>query len=651
MEGKDTNSQVSGHESGYPFTSPYPQSYNVLPFGAPGMPGFSPRPGQYMAPGNPNLSQPVQPEGPFMYSPFYGMQVMAHALPGAIGQAPGMQSPLPISNTQLQLSVRPKQTGFAPAGSHWAPRSSLHQLLEHDSENREIATRAVDCEKSFDTVALPTEMPIGSQIHKRMPPQWGVVKIANIPYSVTRQEIIQFLGRQARLITPQQGCAIHIIMERSTAKTMDCYAEFQSMSDAQETATRINRIYETGRAPRLGNRSVDVEFSNQDALLKDLFPRAKCIFWKDAMPTAVPNDDPFSTGFSGFFTSEEIVNAIRHAEIPHRSPFCAKCPQRTYESTISTLYKFPWYATKLYTVHDRNQLFELANRHILSLVARVKRSNTVGLDQRLLRELLYAGLNCPAFNERQKYTLCVNSEDTTEILKFPDMGKWFPFDTLVKLPQTEECTLLVCLPFLDLSKLCSFLGPGLARTDGLSIQYYVKLISKGTLHDRTDMKLTNNFPLTNIHLESPYGPIWFEWPSNMAKTMAWEDASAHEMSILSHLVLTGWMRNDQENTKKSGLLPESTTASSRESHANTIVSPGSDNSPINVRTSSRTDIFATPSRRASVQLGSRSFFAESSDDGWHRAMYMHSSAGMRGRFPGHRNTLSSPTCLPSAGYH
>jgi hypothetical protein len=36
------------------------------------------------------------------------------------------------------------------------------------------------------------------------------------------------------------------------------------------------------------------------------------------MPTAVPNDDPFSTGFSGFFTSEEIVNAIRHAEIPHR---------------------------------------------------------------------------------------------------------------------------------------------------------------------------------------------------------------------------------------------------------------------------------------------------------------------------------------------
>ncbi|RHZ53764.1 hypothetical protein CDV55_103813 [Aspergillus turcosus] len=625
MEG-NTNSQFSGHESGYPFTPPYPQSSNMPPFGGPVMPGFTPQQGQYMAPGNPNSSQPLLPEGHFVYSPFYGMQSMAHALPGVIGQPHGMQAPLPALNNQLQLSVPHKR--FASAGSHWPRRSSLHQLLEHDSENREIA-QAADCEKSFDTVALPTEMPIGSQVHKRMPPQWGVVKIANIPYSVTRQEIIQFLGRQARLITPQQGCAIHIIMERSTAKTMECYAEFQSATDAQETATRINRIYETGRAPRLGNRSVDVEFSSQDALLKDLFPRAKCIIWKDAMPTAVPNDDPFSTGFSGFFTSEEIVNAIRHAEMPHRSPFCAKCPQRTYESTISTLYKFPWYATKLYTVHDRNQLFELVNRHILSLVARVKRSNTVGLDQRLLRELLYAGLNCPAFNDRQKYTLCVNSEDTAEILKFPDMGKWFPFDTLVKSPKIEESTLLA---------------------DKLSIQYYVKLISKGTLHDRTDMKLPNNFP-ANIPLESPYGRIWFEWPLNMAKTTNWEDASAHEMSILSHLVLTGWMKNDQENTHKSGLLPESTNASSRESHGNTVVSSGSENSPINIRTSSRPDIFATPSRRASVHLGSRSSFAESSDDGWRRAMYMHSSAGMRGRFPGHRNTLSSPTCLPSAGNH
>lgn len=107
-------------------------------------------------------------------------------------------------------------------------------------------------------------------------------------------------------------------MERSTAKTMDCYVEFETPSDAQETVDRVNKVYEVGRAPRLGNRHVEVEFSNQDQLLKDLFPRAKCVVWNKGFPCALVNTDPYSTGFAGFFTSEEIIGAIRHAEIPHR---------------------------------------------------------------------------------------------------------------------------------------------------------------------------------------------------------------------------------------------------------------------------------------------------------------------------------------------
>lgn len=107
-------------------------------------------------------------------------------------------------------------------------------------------------------------------------------------------------------------------MERSTAKTMDCYAEFQTVQDAQNTVIRINNIFDTGRAPRLGNRVVDVELSSQDELLKDLFPRAKCLIWKGGIPIALENFDFYTTGFAGFFTREEIYGAIRHAEIPHR---------------------------------------------------------------------------------------------------------------------------------------------------------------------------------------------------------------------------------------------------------------------------------------------------------------------------------------------
>lgn len=139
-----------------------------------------------------------------------------------------------------------------------------------------------------------------------------------IPYSVTKQEIVQFVGRQARLVALDKGCPIHIIMERPTAKTMDCYAEFETPTAAKEVVDRINKVYETGRAPRLGNRHVEVEISDQDELLKDLFPRAKCIIWNDGIPEVQVNTDPYSTGFCGFFTSEEIVGAIRHAEIPHR---------------------------------------------------------------------------------------------------------------------------------------------------------------------------------------------------------------------------------------------------------------------------------------------------------------------------------------------
>lgn len=99
---------------------------------------------------------------------------------------------------------------------------------------------------------------------------------------------------------------------------MDCYVEFATPGDAKETVKRIDRIQETGRPPRLGNRHVDVEVSSQDALLRDLFPRAKCVHWQAGMPTVLRNNDLYSTGFAGFFTSEEIIGAIRHAEMPHR---------------------------------------------------------------------------------------------------------------------------------------------------------------------------------------------------------------------------------------------------------------------------------------------------------------------------------------------
>ena len=63
---------------------------------------------------------------------------------------------------------------------------------------------------------------------------------------------------------------------------------------------------------------ITVEASSQDELMKDMFPRAKCVCWKNGEPIIVGNDDPYSTGFAGYFTNEEMVGLVRHAEHPQR---------------------------------------------------------------------------------------------------------------------------------------------------------------------------------------------------------------------------------------------------------------------------------------------------------------------------------------------
>ncbi|RAL10998.1 uncharacterized protein BO97DRAFT_310447, partial [Aspergillus homomorphus CBS 101889] len=439
---------------------------------------------------------------------------------------------------------------------------------------------------------LPHEMPIGGLTCLQQPPTAGVMKISNIPYSITKQEILQFAGRQSRLIP---GQPIHIIMERSTAKTMDCYVEFETPEDAKETVQRIDRIQETGRPPRLGNRHVDVELSSQDALLRDLFPRAKCVQWKDGMPTLRRNTDQWSTGFAGFFTSEEIIGAIRHAEMPHRSPFSTKCPQRAYESTISTLYKFPWYAVDLYTVHDRNLLFVLVRRQIIALFARMKKTNTVGLDQRLLNDLLRAGLECPGFNERQRFCLCFHAESPLELHKISYLSKWFPFDTLANMPNLDEHTY------------------------------------KGSVPASSHPELPNSFPSDNVSLISPFGPIWFEWPEEVAKRMFWQDAVNYETNILFNLLSSG-SRKSRGRTMSSG------SHSSLSSQA--VSSPPTDGF-------SQFDAFAPPLRRGGDTWHMRAYsYSGIEEDPWNSKVLLPSGARARGGFPGHRFTRSSPVNVP-----
>jgi hypothetical protein len=148
--------------------------------------------------------------------------------------------------------------------------------------------------------------------------------LLQIPYTVSVTEMQQFMVKYIPLpnliAQHQDGYPIHIIMERSTGKTMDAYVEFKSPEIAA-AGWEQNFGPTCMRVPKMGQRNVDVILSNQSELMRELFPRAKCIHWdndENGKPRLVANRDVYSTGFNGFLTNEEITCMVRHAETPQR---------------------------------------------------------------------------------------------------------------------------------------------------------------------------------------------------------------------------------------------------------------------------------------------------------------------------------------------
>jgi len=129
-----------------------------------------------------------------------------------------------------------------------------------------------------------------------------------------------FLGRNARIINESEYEPVHIVMERVTSKTLDCYVEFTNFDEAVSAVNRFETNRTGGRGGRLGQRHVEVELSSQDLLMKELFPKAKNVMWSGGRPNIIPKDpnDIYSSGFQGFVSKEEVVMMVKHVEAPQR---------------------------------------------------------------------------------------------------------------------------------------------------------------------------------------------------------------------------------------------------------------------------------------------------------------------------------------------
>lgn len=139
-----------------------------------------------------------------------------------------------------------------------------------------------------------------------------------IPFNTRRVEIIAFLGRSARLL-PDASEPIHIIMERVTSKTMDAYAEFETLDDAMRAVERHRASILSGRPNRLGDRSVEMDVASQGTLMKDLFPSTRGVHWDGVNPVFKEHSvaEPWEN-FKGFVTEEEMTMLMKHVEVPHR---------------------------------------------------------------------------------------------------------------------------------------------------------------------------------------------------------------------------------------------------------------------------------------------------------------------------------------------
>ncbi|KAL8821745.1 MAG: hypothetical protein Q9223_000269 [Gallowayella weberi] len=206
-------------------------------------------------------------------------------------------------------------------------------------------------------------------------------------------------------------------MDRPTGKTMDCFVEFFSQGDAQAA---LKKCHVRGCQLRLGERVVSVHMSSQDELLKELFPRAKNCTWEHGRPRITESTEPYNTGFKTFVTNEELLQLVTWADKPHR---------------------FPWFCVERYTIKTRNEMFRTTLNLVNLLMNQLNRANEVytpNISETLLVDLLYAGLNVPAFSEQQRWALRQAGSPVGAKVRMSPLAEVWPFEVLGRKAGIDE---------------------------------------------------------------------------------------------------------------------------------------------------------------------------------------------------------------------
>nr|POF05949.1 hypothetical protein CFP56_53336 [Quercus suber] len=99
---------------------------------------------------------------------------------------------------------------------------------------------------------------------------------------------------------------------------------------------------------------------------------------------------------------------------------------RAYESMISTIHKYPWFAHEFILLSQRCEIFDAAYACTRAILALVRHTQHVRADDptrptlALLQELVVAILTCPGFSEKQKHQVVLYLQKQG----FKNMTRW-----------------------------------------------------------------------------------------------------------------------------------------------------------------------------------------------------------------------------------
>lgn len=132
-----------------------------------------------------NQMQPVpQNQAHGVQGQVYGAQ-QSQSQPIPQAQVQGVQNQAcvaqSIPQTQVQDAYQSQAYGVTQ-NQMQNLEQSLRQAVQQFQANPRALPTVPHNASSIDTVALPSEMPIGSLVHFQGPPKHGVVKIANVSY-------------------------------------------------------------------------------------------------------------------------------------------------------------------------------------------------------------------------------------------------------------------------------------------------------------------------------------------------------------------------------------------------------------------------------------------------------------------------------------